>query len=198
VSGSVSRVPDTLPHSLPHSPWRTADFRTLFAASTLSQLGTNVSYVAVPLIAVTALDAGPGQVGVLATLSTLAFLLIGLPAGAWVDRMRHRRVLIAADLARAVLYASVPLAWWTDTLTLGQLYAVVLLNGAATVFFDVTSQSTLPGLVGREALVPANAAMVALQAVSNVAGRGAGGALVQFLTASATGRNRRAGTRRRA
>lgn len=175
--------PARRPDTLPRSPWRTADFRVLFAASTLSQLGTNVSYVAVPLIAVTALDAGPGQVGVLATLSTLAFLLIGLPAGAWVDRMRHRRVLIAADLARAVLYASVPLAWWTDTLTLGQLYAVVLLNGAATVFFDVTSQSTLPRLVGREALVPANAAMVALQAVSNVAGRGAGGALVQFLTA---------------
>lgn len=172
-----------MPDTPPHSPWRTADFRILFAASTLSQLGTNVSYVAVPLIAVTALDAGPGQVGVLATLSTLAFLLIGLPAGAWVDRMRHRRVLIVADLARAVLYASVPLAWWTGTLTLGQLYAVVLLNGAATVFFDVTSQSTLPRLVGREALVPANAVMVALQAVSNVAGRGAGGALVQFLTA---------------
>jgi len=168
---------------VPDSPWRAADFRTLFAASALSQLATNVSYVAVPLIAVTALDAGPGQVGALATLSTLAFLLIGLPAGAWVDRMRHRRVLILADLARAVLYASVPLAWWTDTLTLGQLYAVVLLNGAATVFFDVTSQSTLPRLVGREALVPANAAMVGLQAVGNVAGRGAGGVLVQFLTA---------------
>ncbi|WP_405650950.1 MFS transporter [Streptomyces sp. NBC_00019] len=176
-------MPDTQPDSLPRSPWRTADFRVLFAASTLSQLGTNVSYVAVPLLAVTALDAGPGQVGALATLSTLAFLLLGLPAGAWVDRMRHRRVLIAADLARAVLYASVPLAWWTDTLTLGQLYAVVLLNGAATVFFDVASQSTLPLLVGREALVPANAALVGLQAVGNVAGRGAGGALVQFLTA---------------
>ncbi|AZP23661.1 MFS transporter [Streptomyces aquilus] len=168
---------------MPDSPWRAADFRTLFAASALSQLATNVSYVAVPLIAVTALDAGPGQVGALATLSTLAFLLIGLPAGAWVDRMRHRRVLILADLARAVLYASVPVAWWTDTLTLGQLYAVVLLNGAATVFFDVTSQSTLPRLVGREALVPANAAMVGLQAVGNVAGRGAGGALVQLLSA---------------
>ncbi|SNX65752.1 predicted MFS family arabinose efflux permease [Streptomyces sp. TLI_55] len=167
----------------PDSPWRAADFRTLFAASALSQLATNVSYVAVPLIAVTALDAGPGQVGALATLSTLAFLLIGLPAGAWVDRMRHRRVLILADLARAVLYASVPLAWWTDALTLGQLYAVVLLNGAATVFFDVTSQSALPRLVGREALVPANAAMVGLQAVGNVAGRGAGGALVQLLSA---------------
>ncbi|MEU6380656.1 MFS transporter [Streptomyces sp. NPDC046909] len=170
-------MPDT------ESPWRSADFRTLFAASTLSQLGTNVSYVAVPLIAVLALDAGPAQVGALATLSTLAFLLIGLPAGAWVDRMRHRRVLIVADLARALLFASVPLAWWTDTLTLAQLYAVVLLNGAATVFFDVASQSTLPRLVGREALVPANAALVGLQAVGNVAGRSAGGAMVQFLTA---------------
>ncbi|KOU76002.1 MFS transporter [Streptomyces sp. MMG1533] len=165
------------------SPWRTADFRNLFAATTLSQLGTNVTYVAVPLFAVAALDAGPGQVGVLATLSTLAFLLIGLPAGAWVDRMRHRRVLIGADLARAVLFASVPLAWWADTLTLGQLYAVVLLNGCATVFFDVTSQSTLPRLVGHGALVRANTAMVSLQAMGNVAGRSAGGALVQLLSA---------------
>ncbi|MEV0934425.1 MFS transporter [Streptomyces phaeochromogenes] len=167
----------------PNSPWRTADFRTLFSATALSQLGTNVSYVAVPLIAVAELDASPGQVGALATLSTLAFLLIGLPAGAWVDRMRHRRVLIASDLARAVLFASVPVAWWLDALTLGQLYAVVLLNGCATVFFDVGSQSTLPGLVGRDALVQANAAMMSLMAVSNVAGRSAGGALVQFLTA---------------
>ncbi|MFD5074036.1 MFS transporter [Streptomyces sp. NPDC058371] len=165
------------------SPWRTADFRTLFAATTLSQLGTNISYVAVPLIAVAALDASPGQVGALATLSTLAFLLIGLPAGAWVDRMRHRRVLIVADLARAVLFASVPIAWWLDALSLGQLYAVVLLNGCATVFFDVGSQSALPQLVGRQALVRANAALVSLMAVSNVAGRGAGGGLVQLLTA---------------
>lgn len=167
----------------PNSPWRTADFRTLFGATALSQLGANVSYVAVPLVAVAELDASPGQVGALATLSTLAFLLIGLPAGAWVDRMRHRRVLIAADLARATLFASVPLAWWLDALTLGQLYAVVLLSGCATVFFDVGSQSTLPGLVGRDALVPANAAMMSLLAVSNVAGRSAGGTLVQLLTA---------------
>jgi predicted MFS family arabinose efflux permease len=165
------------------SPWRVRDFRTLFTATTLSQLGTNVGYVAVPLVAVAALDASPGQVGALAALSTLAFLLIGLPAGAWVDRMRHRRVLIASDLARALLNASIPLAWWLDALTLGHLYAVVLLTGCATVFFDVGSQSTLPQLVGREALVSANAAVVSLQAVSNIAGRGAGGGLVQLLTA---------------
>ncbi|WP_086770286.1 MFS transporter [Streptomyces bobili] len=167
----------------PTSPWHLPAFRVLFSATALSQLGTNVSYVAVPLVAVAALDATPGQVGALATLGTLAFLLIGLPAGAWVDRMRQRRLLIAADLVRAALFASVPLAWWLDALTLGQLYAVVLLSGCAAVFFDVGSQSVLPQLVDRAALVQANAAVVSLQAAANVAGRGAGGGLVQLLTA---------------
>ncbi|MFF7634795.1 MFS transporter [Kitasatospora sp. NPDC008050] len=170
-------------HTQDESPWREADFRTLFGATALSQLGTNVGYVAIPFIAVSALDASPGQVGALSALSTAAFLLIGLPAGAWVDRMRHRRVLIAADLLRAVLLATVPLAWWLGSLTLGQLYLTVLLNGCATVFFDVGSQSVLPQLVGRESLVRANAAVVSLMAVGNVAGRGAGGGLVQLLTA---------------
>lgn len=167
----------------PTSPWQVSDFRTLFGSSAFSQLGANVGYVAVPLIAVAALDASPGQVGALAALSTLAFLLIGLPAGAWVDRMRHRRVLIAADLSRAVLMASIPVAWWFDVLTLGQLYVVLLLAGAATVFFDVASQSVLPQLVGRPALVRANAATVTLYATGSIAGRGAGGGLVQLLTA---------------
>ncbi|WP_430502195.1 MFS transporter [Micromonospora trifolii] len=167
----------------PNSPWRNSDFRALFTATSLSQLGTNVGYVAVPLIAVSALDARPGQVGALATLSTAAFLLIGLPAGAWVDRMRHRRVLITADLARAALFALIPLAWWWDALTLWQLYLVVLLNGCATVFSDVGAQSVLPRVVGRDGLVQANAAVVSLIAVGNIAGRGAGGALVQLLSA---------------
>lgn len=165
------------------SPWRNRDFRTLFGAATLNQLGTNTGYVAVPLLALTALDATAAQVGTLAALSTLAFLLIGLPAGAWVDRLRTRRVLIAADLARAVLFASLPLAWWLDVLTLAQLYAVVLLNGCATVFSDVGSQSVLPQLVGRGGLVRANAAMVTLMAAANIAGRGVGGALIATLTA---------------
>ncbi|KJY25240.1 MFS transporter, partial [Streptomyces sp. NRRL S-495] len=124
-------------------------------------------------------------VGALATLATLAFLVIGLPAGAWVDRMRHRRVLVVADLAKAALYISVPLAWWLGGLTLWQLYAVALLSGCATVFYDIASQSVLPQLVGREHLVQANSAMVGLMAVGNIAGRSAGGALVQLLTAPA-------------
>ncbi|WP_066955069.1 MFS transporter [Streptomyces lushanensis] len=166
-----------------NSPWRIPGFRALFTAAALSQLGTNVGYVAVPLVAVSALDASPGQVGALAALSTAAFLLIGLPAGAWVDRMRHRRVLIAADLTRALLFATVPVAWWLDSLTFGHLCLVVLLNGCATVFADVGAQSVLPQLVGREGLVRANADINTLIAAGNVAGRGAGGGLVALLTA---------------
>ncbi|MFF8377893.1 MFS transporter [Streptomyces sp. NPDC015661] len=165
------------------SPWRTGDFRVLFSASVLCALGTNVSDVALPLIAVLALDSGPGQVGLLGFLSTAAFLLIGLPAGAWVDRMRHRTVLIAADLVRAALLAWIPLAWWGDLLTFGGLCAVVFLSGVATVLFDVAGQSALPRLVEPAALIPANSALVTLAAAGNVAGRGAGGALVQLLGA---------------
>lgn len=165
------------------SPWRLPGFRALFTATASGQLGIQTGYLAVPLIAVTTLDASPGQLGVLAALSTVAFLLIGLPAGAWVDRMRHRRMLVAAETARALLTLSIPLAWALDVLTLGQLYLAVLLTGCATVFVDVGSQSTLPGLVGRPALVRANTAVVSLQAGAMVAGRGAGGGLVQLLTA---------------
>ncbi|MDX3588402.1 MFS transporter [Streptomyces europaeiscabiei] len=168
---------------VPDSPWRSRDFRVLFAAGALSHLGGNVGYVAIPLLAVTTLDAGPGQAGALAALSTVAFLVIGLPAGAWLDRLPGRRVLVAADAARAMLFASIPVAWWLGTLSLPQLYAVVLLNGCATVFFDVGSQSVLPELVGRERLVRANTAVVSLMAGANIAGRGAGGFLVQLLTA---------------
>ncbi|MFE5210979.1 MFS transporter [Streptomyces sp. NPDC056600] len=171
----------TLPSA--SSPWRLRDFRVLFAAASLSHLGVNVGYVALPLLAVTVLDAGPGQVGALGALSTVAFLVLGLPAGAWVDRLPARRVLVAADALRAALFASVPVAWWLGVLSLPQLYAVAVLNGCATVFFDVGSQSVLPQLVGRERLVRANSAMVGLMAGAQIAGRGAGGLLVQLLAA---------------
>ncbi|WP_436846783.1 MFS transporter [Streptomyces litmocidini] len=171
-----------LPHGAP-SPWCAEDFRVLFSASVLSTLGTNVSYLAVPMVAVLALDAGPGRVGLLASLSTAAFLLIGLPAGAWVDRMRHRTVLIVADLLRAALLAWIPVAWWLGVLTFGGLCVVVFLSGVATVLFDVASQSVLPRLVEPAVLIPANSALVSLTAAGNVAGRGAGGALVQLLGA---------------
>ncbi|MGV9775532.1 MFS transporter [Streptosporangium sp. NPDC003464] len=162
-----------------------ADFRRLFAAAAASRLGTSIGYLALPLAAVTALRATPGEVGVLAMLSTLAFLLIGLPAGAWVDRMRRRPVMITADLVRAVLLGSVPVVWWLGALTLPHLYAVVLLCGAATVFFEVADQSYLPHLVGPERLMAANTALVSMDAANQLAGRGVGGYLIQLLSAPA-------------
>jgi MFS family permease len=159
------------------------DFRLLWAGDTISQLGTQVTVLALPLLAVTTLHASPFQVGLLTTFEFASFLLVGLPAGAWVDRMRRRYVLIAGDIGRALLLGSLPLAAWLDVLSLPQLYAVALGTGLLTVFFDVAYQSYLPHLVGREHLVEGNAVLQASQSVSAVAGPTLGGFLVQALTA---------------
>jgi MFS family permease len=161
---------------------RDFDFRQLFVADTVSQLGTQVSLLALPLVAVLALKASSFEVGVLAACETLAFLLVGLPAGAWVDRLRRRRVLIAGDLGRAVLLGSVPLAWWAGRLTMVQLFVVALLAGVFTVFFDVSYQSYLPHLVGRDNLVEGNAKLEAVRAVNQIGGPTVAGLLIQWLT----------------
>ncbi|MDJ1132740.1 MFS transporter [Streptomyces iconiensis] len=165
------------------SLWSDHDFRMLFAAAVVSKTGTHIGYIALPLVAIEALDASPGQVGLLGMLSTVAFLLIGLPAGAWVDRMRYRHIMIVADLLRTALLASVPAAAWLGLLTIEQLYAVVLLSGCATVFFDVGAQSYLPQLVGRDRLIQANAQLNGWDAALQAGGRGGGGFLVALLTA---------------
>ncbi|MET7804798.1 MFS transporter [Micromonospora chersina] len=158
-------------------------FRYVYAAHLADSLGFQVGYLAVPVLAVSVLAATPGQVGLLAALGTAAFLLVGLPAGVWVDRSPRRTVMVAAGLARAALYASIPLAWWADALTLGQLYAVVLLTGVGTVFGDVAAQSFLPELVGRDRLVAANSLLMTTDATIQIGGRGFGGLLVQWLGA---------------
>jgi MFS family permease len=162
---------------------REHDFRQLFLADTISQVGTQVTLLALPLGAILALAATPFEVGVLAACETAAFLLLGLPAGAWVDRLRRRSVLVAGDVARALLLGSVPLAWWADMLTMVQLYIVALLTGVCTVFFDVAYQSYLPHLVGREKLVEGNAKLEAVRGTSQIAGPTLAGWLVQLLTA---------------
>jgi MFS family permease len=159
------------------------DFRRLWAGDTISQLGTQVTMLALPLLAVTTLYATPFQVGLLTTFEFLSFLLVGLPAGAWVDRMRRRSVLVAGDVGRALLLGSLPLAAWLGALTMPQLYLVALGTGMLTVFFDVAYQSYLPHLVGREHLVEGNAKLQASQSVAVVAGPTVGGLLVQALTA---------------
>ncbi len=162
---------------------RHGDFKRLWAADALSQAGTQVTFIAMPLLLIKVLDAGAFEVGLLTTFEFLAFLLVGLPAGVWVDRMRRRNVLMVADLVRGVLYASVPLAWALGVLTLVQVYAVALVAGICTVFFDVAYQSYLPHLVGRDNLVEGNAKLQGTQSVAQVAGPTVAGVLVQTLTA---------------
>jgi MFS family permease len=162
---------------------REHDFRQLFVADTISQIGTQVSLLALPLVAVLALHATPFEVGLLAACDTAAFLLLGLPAGAWVDRMRRRNVLIAGDVGRAIVLATVPVAWWLGVLSMPQLYLVGLLAGVFTVFFDVAYQSYLPHLVGRANLVEGNAKLEAVRGINQIAGPTVAGLVIQLLTA---------------
>ena len=180
----MTALPPPAP-SRTHGLWRHRDFGHLWAAETISQVGTQVSLVALPLLAVTMLAATPFQMGVLTSLETLAFLVVGLPAGAWVDRWRRKRVLVSGDLVRAVALGSIPVAHLFDVLTLGQLYVVALVAGTATVFFDVGYQSYLPSLVDRTQIVDGNSKLEASRAVAQVAGPGITGVLIRAIGAPA-------------
>ena len=163
--------------------WHHLDFRRLWIGETVSQLGTMVSGLALPLVAILALRATTFQVGLLTAFESAAFLVVGLPAGAWVDRMRFRAVLIVNDGLRAVVLGSVPLAQWLGVLTIWQLYGVALVTGICTVFFDVAYQSYLPQLVDRDLLVEGNSKLQASESISQIAGPTVGGLLIQALTA---------------
>ena len=163
--------------------WHHAEFRRLWIGESVSQLGSTISQLALPLVAILILHASTFEVGLLVTAQMTAFLIVGLPAGAWVDRMRFRAVLIVNDMLRALALASVPVAHWLGVLGIEQLYAVALLTGICTVFFDVAYQSYLPQLVEREQLVEGNAKLQATESLSQIAGPSVGGVLIQVLTA---------------
>jgi MFS family permease len=129
------------------------------------------------------LDATPFEMGILTALEYLAFLVIGLPAGAWVDRWRRKRVLVVNDLVRAVALGSVPLAYAFDMLSLYQLFAVALATGISTVFFDVAYQSYLPSLVHSSQIVEGNSKLAISMEVSRVTGPSAAGVLIRLLGA---------------
>lgn len=166
------------------SLWFHRDFRLLWAGDSASQFGTAVTHTVLPLIAATVLAASPAEMGLLIAAENAAFLLLGLPAGVWVDRMRRRSVMIRADLLRGALLLSVPIAWWLATLTLTHVIVVALLVGVCTLFFDVAYQSYLPSLVGRDKLIEGNAKLQVSMSVAQVAGPGAAGALAQLAGAA--------------
>ncbi|MFF0437217.1 MFS transporter [Streptomyces sp. NPDC004327] len=162
---------------------RIADFRRLWIGDTVSQAGTAVTVLALPLVAIGPLGASPFQAGLLVMCEYLGFLLVGLPAGAWVDRMRRRRVMIVNDLVRALLLATLPVAAWLGVLGLPQLYAVAFGLSVSTAFFDIAYQSLLPRLVDEERLMAANAALESTRTITAAGGPGLGGALIAAVTA---------------
>jgi predicted MFS family arabinose efflux permease len=156
----------------------------LWGGESISELGSQVSLLAIPLVAVRTLHATTFEIGILTAASTAAFLIVGLPAGVWVDRIRRRRVMIVADLGRLLALGSIPVAYALGDLRLVQLYVVTLISGILTVFFDVAYQSYLPSLVGREHLVEGNAKLTGSAQVAQVAGPSVAGGLIQAIGGS--------------
>jgi MFS family permease len=165
------------------SLWRHRDFMRLWSAETISQLGTQVTMLALPLTAILILSASPFEVGALSSAEFAPFLIVGLPAGVWVDRMRRRPILIVGDLGRAAILASIPIAHWLGVLTIWQLYVAAFAVGVCTVFFDVAYQSYLPSLVERDKLLEGNAKLEISRSGAQLAGPGLAGALVQLVSA---------------
>src|SRR6478672_5389341 len=179
---AASVTPPTTPASRP-SLWRHREFMKLWTGETISQFGTQVSALAIPLIAALFLHVTPFEFGLLATVEFLPFILISLPAGVWVDRLRRKPIMIVGDLGRAAALLSIPIAAYFGALTIWQLYLVGFINGCLTVFFDVAYQSYLPSIVDRDQLVEGNSKLEITRSASQIAGPGMAGVLIGILQA---------------
>ncbi|HEX7950942.1 MAG TPA: MFS transporter [Candidatus Limnocylindrales bacterium] len=163
--------------------WQNAAFARVWTAATVSIFGSLITRMALPLAAIIVLGSGPLEVAILRGIDLGATLLVGLVAGAWVDRLRRRPVLIWADLGRAALLGSIPLGYAFGFLTYWQLLVVSGLAAILTTFFDSASNAYLPTIVERDRLVDANGALAASGSAAEFMAFGISGFLVQLLTA---------------
>ena len=163
--------------------WRHTDFLKLWAGQTVSLFGSLVSRFALPLTAILVLHAGAAQIALLTAAEVVPAIVLGLVAGVWVDRLRRRPLMIAADLGRALALGSIPFAALIGRLGIGQLYVVALLTGILTTVFDVAYPSYLPTLISREQLVEGNSKLQASGSVAEVGAFGLAGVLITALTA---------------
>jgi MFS family permease len=159
--------------------FRHRGFRLLWTGETTSSLGSSVSSVALPLVALTTLHAGVLAVSLLSAAAWLPWLVVGLPAGAWVDRYRRRSVMLAADIASVAGFASVPVAAALGWLTMTQLLVVAAVGGVATVFFATAYKAFIPALLEPSDLMEANAKLQGAEQVTRVAGPGTAGLIAQ-------------------
>jgi predicted MFS family arabinose efflux permease len=162
--------------------WLNADFRRFWIADTISTFGTLVTRVALPFTAILALDASAFEVALIGIAEMVPALLVGLPVGAWVDRLHRRPILIAADIGRALVLVTIPIAAVFDALTLWQIYVVSLLTSVMSMFFEVAYLSYLPSLVKKDDLLDANSKIAGSQSVVEFSAFGASGWLVQLFS----------------
>ena len=163
--------------------WRHPDFLRLWGAQAASAFGSRITRTALPILAIVTLRATPGELAVLSALGVAPSVVVGLLVGGRVDRSAKRPLLIGADLVRAVLVATIPLAAWLGMLSMPQLYGVAAAVGAASALFAIADNSFLPVLVAPEQLVEGNARLEATESVAEAAGPGLAGIMVQALTA---------------
>src|SRR5436189_1628290 len=168
------------------SLWQHADFLKLWAGQTVSELGSVVTRTAVPLVALLVLGAGPLEMALLVVAGSLAVLLVGFLAGAWVDRLRRRPLLVWADAIRAVLLFSIPIAYAAGVLRMEQLYLVTFLEGCLGSLFDAAYPAYVPSLIGVDRVVEGNSKLAASSSLAEIGGPGLAGGLVQLLGAPFT------------
>src|SRR6266581_3453346 len=161
--------------------WRDGEFLKLWGGQSINELGSQVSQLALPTVAILLLGATPFQVGLLTACEFLAFPTLGLVAGVYADRLRRRPIMIACDLARMTALASVPIAYAFNALAMPQLYVVALITGVGTVFFDIAYQSYLPALISRADLVEGNTKLSVSGSAAQMAGPALAGILIQLV-----------------
>ena len=163
--------------------WSNSDFVKLWLGQTASHFGSGITGIAPPLTAVLVLAATPTQMGILGALDGASVLVIGLLAGVWVDRVRRRPLLIAADLGRAFVLSTIPLADLLGVLGIGQLYIVAALAGMLTLIFNVAHSAFLPSLIPHESLVEGNSKLAMSDSLAEIGGPAVAGPLVQLISA---------------
>ncbi len=164
--------------------WRHADFMRFWTGDAISETGSQITLLALPLLAALSLNASPAEMGFLTAAGTAPNLIFGLVAGVWIDRVRRRPLMIAADFVQMLLLLSIPVAWVLGDMRIGLLYVVTFLMGTLKVFFDVAYMSYLPDLVGRENLLEGNSKLQSTASFAQVVGPGLAGVLVGVLGAA--------------
>jgi MFS family permease len=162
--------------------WSNRDFLHLWSAETISQFGSQLGLLAIPLIAALVLDASPLEMGILTAAGQAPRLLIGFFAGAWVDRLPRKPIMVVTDIGRALTYAVIPVAWFLDGLSIELLLLVAAIEGCQTVFFNAAWSAIIPGLVQRKHLADANGKLMASVSLAQVTGPALAGTLIAWLS----------------